>query len=117
VFGLIEKEAGETVVEIQQEIRAVILVNGEALKIAAPPGSPAIETTRRHFSTGRRLIQVSVNTIPAVRFFYSVEILRKAAPAKPWRLRRLQPAMRWRRSGFPGLPPMSRLLADGSAIT
>ena len=40
VFGLIEKEAGETVVEIQQEIRAVILVNREALRIAAAPGSP-----------------------------------------------------------------------------
>lgn len=83
VFGLIEKEAGEIVVEIQQEIRAVILGNGEALRIAAPPGSPALEITRRYFSTGRRLIQVSVNTIPADRFFYSVEILRDTAPAKP----------------------------------
>jgi GntR family transcriptional regulator len=83
VFGLIEKEAGETVVEIQQEIRAVILGNGEALRIAAPPGSPALEITRRYFSTGRRLIQVSVNTIPADRFFYSIEILRETAPAKP----------------------------------
>lgn len=83
VFGLIEKQAGETVVEIQQEIRAVILLNGEALRIGAAPGSPALEITRRYFSTGRRLIQVSVNTVPADRFFYSVEILREAAPAKP----------------------------------
>ena len=42
VFGLIEKEAGETVVEIQQEIRAVILVNREALRIAAAPGQPRL---------------------------------------------------------------------------
>jgi GntR family transcriptional regulator len=83
VFGLIEKEAGDTVVEIQQEIRAVILVNGEAVRIAAAPGSPALEITRRYFSTGRRLIQASLNTIPADRFFYSVEILRGAAPARP----------------------------------
>ena len=83
VFGLIEKEAGEAVVEIQQEIRAVILGNGEALRIAAAPSSPALEITRRYFSTGRRLIQVSVNTIPADRFFYSVEILRDTAPAEP----------------------------------
>jgi GntR family transcriptional regulator len=54
VFGLIQKEAGETLVEIQQEIRAVILVNGEALRIAAAPGSPALEITRRYFSIGRR---------------------------------------------------------------
>ena len=83
VFGLIEKEAGETVVEIQQEIRAVVLGDGEALRIAATPGGPALEITRRYFSTGRRLIQVSVNTIPADRFFYSVEILRQTAPANP----------------------------------
>lgn len=83
VFGLIEKEAGETVVEIQQEIRAVILSSGEALRIAADPGSAALEITRRYFSTGRRLIQVSVNTIPADRFFYSLEILRDTASARP----------------------------------
>jgi len=81
VFGLIEKEAGETVVEIQQEIRAVVLGDGEALRIAAIPGSPVLEITRRYFSTGRRLIQLSVNTIPADRFFYSVEILKDSAPA------------------------------------
>jgi UTRA domain len=92
VFGLIEKEAGENVVEIQQEIRAVILVNREALRIAAAPGSPALEITRRYFSTGRRLIQVSVNTIPADRFFYSVEILRVAAA--PSRLHFDGPGMR-----------------------
>ena len=69
-------------VEIQQEIRAIILGSVEALRIAAAPGSPASEIARRYFSTGRRLIQVSVNTIPADRFFYSVEILRDTAPAQ-----------------------------------
>jgi DNA-binding GntR family transcriptional regulator len=79
VFGLIEKEAGETVVEIQQEIRAIVLADTHASRIAATSGGPALEITRRYFSTGRRLIQVSVNTIPADRFFYSVEILRETA--------------------------------------
>jgi GntR family transcriptional regulator len=79
VFGLVEKESGETVVEIQQEIRAITLGEAHAARIAATPGSPALEITRRYFSTGRRLIQVSVNTLPSDRFFYSVEILRQAA--------------------------------------
>ena len=61
----------------------MILGDGEALRIAAIPGSPALEITRRYFGTGRRLLQVSVNTIPADRFFYSVEILRDGASAKP----------------------------------
>jgi DNA-binding GntR family transcriptional regulator len=75
VFGLIERESGETVVEIQQEIRAVELDNDIAERLQAVGGSPALQITRRYFSTGRRLIQVSVNTIPSDRFFYSVEIL------------------------------------------
>ena len=93
VFGLIEKEAGETVVEIQQEIRALVLGDDEALRIAATPGSPALEITRRYFSTGRRLIQVSVNTIPADRFFYSVEILRDRASAQPVTTRTILPPL------------------------
>lgn len=82
VFGLIEKQSGESVVEIQQEIRAITLSDAHAGQLAATPGSPALEITRRYFSTGRRLIQVSVNTLPSDRFFHSVEILRQAAPAE-----------------------------------
>jgi len=80
VFALIEKEAGESVSEIQQEIRAIVLSDAHARRIEAMPGAPALEITRRYFSTGRRLIQVSVNTLPSDRFFYSVEILRQKAP-------------------------------------
>ena len=80
VFALIEKEAGEIVTEIQQEIRAIVLSDTHARRIDAMPGVPALEITRRYFSTGRRLIQVSVNTLPSDRFFYSVEILRQKAP-------------------------------------
>src|SRR5262249_22924173 len=76
VFALIEKEAGESVTEIQQEIRAIVLSDAQAQRVDAIPGTPALEITRRYFSTGRRLIQVSVNTLPSDRFFYSVEILR-----------------------------------------
>ena len=75
VFALIEREAGETVVEIQQEIRAILLDDANAERLQAERQSPALQITRRYFSTGRRLIQVSVNTIPSDRFFYSVEIL------------------------------------------
>lgn len=79
VFGLIEREAGETVVEIQQEIRAILLDDLNAERLEAEKHSPALQITRRYFSTGRRLIQVSVNTIPSDRFFYSVEILRETS--------------------------------------
>jgi DNA-binding GntR family transcriptional regulator len=81
VFGLIERESGETVVEIQQEIRAILLDGVSADRLQAERHSPALQITRRYFSTGRRLIQVSVNTVPSDRFFYSVEILRETKAA------------------------------------
>ncbi len=83
VFGLIEREAGESVVEIQQEIRAVTLADAHARRLGAAPAIPALEITRRYFSTGRRLIQVSVSVLPSDRFFYSVEILRDRVSAGP----------------------------------
>ena len=77
LFALLEQQSGETVVEIQQEIRAITLDPVYAGRLAAEPGAAALQITRRYFSTGRRLIEVSVNTLPADRFFYSVEIFRE----------------------------------------
>lgn len=79
LFALLEKQSGETLAEIQQEIRAVVLEPEMAERLEAAPGAPALQITRRYFSTGRRLLEVSVNTLPADRFFYSVEILREEA--------------------------------------
>jgi GntR family transcriptional regulator len=76
LFRLVEQQSGETFVEILQEIRATILTTAMAAQLKAPPGSAALEITRRYFSTGRRLIMVAVNTLPSDRFFYSVEIKR-----------------------------------------
>lgn len=77
VFALLERESGESVVEVQQEIRAIVLEPEMAQRLEAAPGGPALQITRRYFSTGRRLIEVSLNTLPADRFFYSMEILRE----------------------------------------
>lgn len=76
LFRLVEQQSGETFVEIFQEIRATILNVATAKRLGSLPGSPALEITRRYFSTGRRLIMVSVNTLPSDRFFYSVRIKR-----------------------------------------
>jgi GntR family transcriptional regulator len=76
LFLLVEKQSGETLVEIQQEIRATTIDADLAKTLDAEEGSAALEITRRYFSTGRRLIMVSVNTMPSDRFFYSVAIVR-----------------------------------------
>jgi DNA-binding GntR family transcriptional regulator len=76
LFVLLEKQSGEMLTEIQQEIRATVIDATMAARLDADPGAPALEITRRYFSTGRRLVLVAVNTLPADRFFYSVEIKR-----------------------------------------
>ncbi|WP_284945721.1 GntR family transcriptional regulator [Acidisoma cladoniae] len=76
LFRLVEQQSGETFIEILQEIRATVLTPAMAKQLGSVPGSTALEITRRYFSTGRRLIMVSVNTLPSDRFFYSVAISR-----------------------------------------
>lgn len=77
LFLLLERYSGEPLVEIQQEIRATIVMEPIATRLDVPSGSPALEITRRYFSTGRRLMMVSVNLLPSDRFFYSVSITRE----------------------------------------
>jgi len=74
LFQFIEKQTGNMIAEIQQEIRATILDPDIAERIEAEAGAPALEITRRYFSTGRRLVLVSVNILPSDRFFYAVAI-------------------------------------------
>ena len=74
LFHVIEQQTGNPIADIRQEIRATLLAPGIAQSLAAQPGAPALEITRRYFSTGRRLVLVSINTMPADRFFYSVAI-------------------------------------------
>ena len=74
LFQFIEKQTGNTITDIQQEIRAIIVGAEIAERIEAEAGAPALEITRRYFSTGRRLVLVSVSILPADRFFYSVAI-------------------------------------------
>jgi DNA-binding GntR family transcriptional regulator len=76
LFILVEKQSGEALSEIHQEIRAITLPCEMASKLAAVEGGPALEITRRYFGTGRRLLMMSINILPSDRFFYSVLLKR-----------------------------------------
>ena len=76
LFVMIETQCGEVLTEIQQAIRATTLDRALAAQLDAVEGAPALEITRRYFSSGRRLVLVSVNTLPSDRFLYSVTITR-----------------------------------------
>lgn len=76
LFLLVEEQSGEFCTEIQQQIRATILDEDLARRLKAQPGTPALQISRRFYAAGRRLVLAAVNTMPADRFFYSVEIQR-----------------------------------------
>jgi DNA-binding GntR family transcriptional regulator len=74
LFQVIEKQTGNPIHDIQQEIRATLIAPEVAVRLEAEPRAPALEITRRYFSTGRRLVLVSISVMPADRFFYAVAI-------------------------------------------
>lgn len=73
LFPLIEDRTGTPISQIQQQIRAVVLTQATAERIEAAAGSPALEVARRYVF-GSEVCEVSINTLPADRFSYSVDI-------------------------------------------
>jgi DNA-binding GntR family transcriptional regulator len=78
LFMLLEHAAGEPVREIRQEIQATVLDAPTAERLQAEAGAPALRVIRRYVGTGNRLIEVSVTTLPADRFVYSLTIQRQS---------------------------------------
>ena len=72
VFAMVERETGEHVVEIKQDIRPSAISPERAAPLGAAPGSLALEITRRYYGAGGRLLLMSKTTLPADRFCYSM---------------------------------------------
>lgn len=80
VYTLIERQYGEAVVEVKQEIRATLLGAGEARELKVRRGSAGLEIIRRYLGTNGRVLEVAINRHPAARFSYSMT-LRLQPPA------------------------------------
>jgi GntR family transcriptional regulator len=76
LFSQVEQEYGEAIVEVDQEIEAVVLDATDAARLLAGPGSAALLITRRYFAPGRRLIEMSYSLHPADRFRYAMTLRR-----------------------------------------
>ena len=72
VFALVEREAGESVSEIKQDIRPCVVPDAWTAALGAAAGDLALEITRRYYGKGGRLLQMSKTTLPADRFSYSM---------------------------------------------
>jgi DNA-binding GntR family transcriptional regulator len=83
IWEMIERQSGETLVEVEQQIDAVTLGREHARLLEVAEGTPALRVIRRYYVTGRRLVELSINLHPANRFSYNMRIKRDVGGAAP----------------------------------
>lgn len=83
IWEVIERQSGETLAEVEQQIDAVTLDAEHAHLLEVAEGTPALRVIRRYYVTGRRLVELSINLHPANRFSYNMRIKRDGGTAAP----------------------------------
>jgi GntR family transcriptional regulator len=76
IFPLIEDLYGLSIVEVQQEITAVLLSPELAAGLDVETASPALQVQRTYRASDDQVAQVTINTHPASRFRHSMTMRR-----------------------------------------
>ena len=76
IFPLIEDLFGVSVVEVHQEISAVVLDPALAGQLRVEPGTAALQMQRTYSTSDGEMAQVTVNTHPSSRFRHSMTMRR-----------------------------------------
>jgi GntR family transcriptional regulator len=76
VFPLIEDLFGLSIVEVHQEIAAVLVPPALADGLDVEPGTPALQVRRTYTTSDGQVAQVTINTHPASRFRHSMTMRR-----------------------------------------
>ena len=76
IFPLIEDLFGVSVVEVHQEISAVVVSAELAQRLASQPGSAALQLQRIYTTSDGEIAQVTVNTHPSSRFRHAMTMRR-----------------------------------------
>jgi GntR family transcriptional regulator len=76
IFPLIEDLFGVSIVEVHQEISAVLVTPELAARLEVDAGTPALEVYRTYKTTDGEVAQVTINTHPASRFRHSMTLRR-----------------------------------------
>jgi GntR family transcriptional regulator len=79
IFPLIEDLFGVSVVEVHQEIAAVVASPGLAADLKVDAGTAALEMRRTYTTSDGEIAQVTINTHPSARFRYSMTMRRVKA--------------------------------------
>jgi GntR family transcriptional regulator len=76
IFPLIEDLFGLSIVEVRQEIAAVLISADCAAELRVPAATPALEVHRSYTTSDGDVAQVTINTHPASRFRHSMTMRR-----------------------------------------
>ncbi len=71
IYALIERQFGEQIAQVQQEIKAVALPADVARLVNAKPRTPALWLSRRYLNRRGEIVEVAISIHPAERFSYS----------------------------------------------
>jgi GntR family transcriptional regulator len=76
IFPLIEDLFGLSIVEVRQEIAAVLISPALAHELSVEVATPALEVHRTYTTSDGQVAQVTINTHPAERFRHSMTMRR-----------------------------------------
>ncbi len=76
IFPLIEDLFGLSIIEVHQEIAAVLISPALADGLNVEPGTPALQVRRTYTTSDGQVAQVTINTHPASRFRHSMTMRR-----------------------------------------
>jgi GntR family transcriptional regulator len=76
IFPLIEDLFGVSIVEVHQEISAIVLDDDLAARLAADAGAAALEMRRAYTTSDGEIAQITVNTHPSSRYRHSMTMRR-----------------------------------------
>lgn len=76
IFPLIEDLFGQHIVEVHQEIAAVLVSAALAAGLKVQAGTPALEVHRTYTTSDGEIAQMTINTHPASRFRHSMTMRR-----------------------------------------
>jgi DNA-binding GntR family transcriptional regulator len=74
---LLEREYGEVIHDIRQQIHAISLSSEAASILRVPAGSPGLEVRRRFYGAGGRLILSGHVVHPGSHYHYDTRFLRE----------------------------------------
>ena len=80
MFAHVERRYGRVIESVQVQLRAMGLPREMAQPLGAEAGQPALQLIRLFMDARNRVVTVGINTHPAERYTYNIEIPRQPAP-------------------------------------